>query len=114
MSKFPSICVRRRNSFDTNFFVITGTLSEDELTYLYNSCQAFVTTTVGEGFGGPIAEAALLGKVVLSPRHSSLEYLIPEDYPFVLPHEMVTLGQGPGFLLCCFQSVGIDPSGSLV
>ena len=98
---------------DTNFFVITGTLSEDELTYLYNSCQAFVTTTVGEGFGGPIAEAALLGKVVLSPRHSSLEYLIPEDYPFVLPHEMVTLGQGPGSFYAASSQWGLIQAGAL-
>lgn len=98
---------------DTDFFVITDTLSEDELTYLYDSCQAFVTTTVGEGFGGPIAEAALLGKVVLSPRHSSLESLIPKEYPFVLPHEMVTLGQGSGSFYAPSSLWGLIQAGAL-
>ena len=98
---------------DTDFFVITNTLSEGELANLYDSCQAFVTTTVGEGFGGPIAESALLGKVVLSPRHSSLESLIPEDYPFVLPHEMVTLGQGPGSFYAASSQWGLIQAGAL-
>jgi hypothetical protein len=97
----------------TDFFVITDTLSEGELTYFYDSCQAFVTTTVGEGFGGPIAEAALLGKVALSPRHSSLESLLPKDYPFVLPHEMVTLGQGPDSFYAASSQWGLIQAGAL-
>ena len=101
------------NLVDTEFFIITETLSEDELSNLYNFCQAFVTTTVGEGFGGPIAEAALLGKVFLSPRHSSLESLIPKDYSFILPHEMVTLGQGPGSFYAPSSEWGLIKAGAL-
>ena len=93
--------------------MITETLSEDELTYIYDSCQAYITTTVGEGFGGPIAEAALLGKVVLSPRHSSLKSLIPKDYPFVLPHKMVTLGQGPDSFYSASSKWGLIQAGAL-
>ena len=84
-----------RTLSNPDFIVITDNLSEDELSFFYDSSCAFVTTTVGEGFGGPIAEAALMGKVVLSPRHSSLKSIIPEDYDFILSHETVTLGQGP-------------------
>ena len=111
--KFLNFACGGENLADTDFFVITDTLSEGELAYLYNSCQAYITTTVGEGFGGPIAEAALLGKVVLSPRHSSLESLIPKDYPFVLPHEMVTLGQGPGSFYAASSQWGLIQAGAL-
>lgn len=111
--KFLQFACGEETFSDTDFFVITDTLSEGELAFLYDSCQAFVTTTVGEGFGGPIAEAALLGKVVLSPCHSSLESLIPQDYPFVLPHEMVTLGQGPSSFYAPSSLWGLIQAGAL-
>lgn len=111
--KFLNFACGGETFVDTNFFVITDNLSDEELAYLYNSCQAYITTTVGEGFGGPIAEAALLGKVVLSPRHSSLESLMPKDYPFVLPHEMVTLGQGPGSFYAASSQWGLIQAGAL-
>jgi hypothetical protein len=111
--KFLQFACGGENRLDADFFVIAETLSEGELAFLYDSCQAFVTTTVGEGFGGPIAEAALLGKAVLSPRHSSLESLLPSGYPFVLPHEMVTLGQGPDSFYAASSQWGLIQAGAL-
>lgn len=98
---------------ETDLVVITDNLSENELAYFYESSLAYITTTVGEGFGGPIAESALLGKAVLSPRHSSLKSLIPEDYPFILPHEMVTLGQGPNSFYSPSSKWGLINAGAL-
>jgi hypothetical protein len=96
-----------------NFFVITDNLSEAEMAFFYDCSCAFVTTTVGEGFGGPIAEAALMGKVVLSPRHSSIKSIIPENYEFTLAHETVTLGQGPNSFYAPSSRWGLINEGAL-
>jgi hypothetical protein len=98
---------------DAGIFVISENLSENELRYFYDSCQAFVTATVGEGFGGPIAEAALMGKPVISPKHSSLEFLLPADYPLVVPHEDVTLSQGPNSFYAVSSKWGLIKAGAL-
>ena len=50
---------------------------------------------------------------MLSPRHSSLESLIPKEYPFVLPHEMVTLGQGSGSFYAPSSLWGLIQAGAL-
>ncbi len=67
--------------------LLFGTLSEAEISGLYSLCDAYITATLGEGFGGPIVESLLHGKPFISPRHTSLEELIAPDYPFILPSE---------------------------
>lgn len=67
--------------------LVFGTLSESEISGLYSLCDAYITTSFGEGFGGPIVESILHGKPFLSPRHTSLEELIAPDYPFILASE---------------------------
>lgn len=67
--------------------LLFGTLSESEISGLYSLCDAYITTTFGEGFGGPIVESILHGKPFISPRHTSLQELIAPDYPFILASE---------------------------
>ena len=56
-------------------------LDADELRELYRVCDGYVTATYGEGFGGPVVEALILGRPVIAPRHSSLSDLLPPGYP---------------------------------
>ena len=56
-------------------------LDADELRELYRLCDGYVTATYGEGFGGPVVEALILGRPVIAPRHSSLADLLPPGYP---------------------------------
>ena len=50
-----------------------------------------LSTSLGEGFGGTILETILNGRPVLVPRHTSFQYLIPEDYKFIIKHRNITI-----------------------
>jgi hypothetical protein len=64
-----------------NVYLFHGELTEIEMNALYNheKVKVFVTATHGEGFGKPILEATLSGKVVFAPNWSGhLDFLNPE------------------------------------
>lgn len=50
-----------------------GFVSEDDLSYLYSNCSAFVFPSLYEGFGLPILEALAQGSVVFSSTGGSLK-----------------------------------------
>ena len=58
---------------------------------LYQKCRFCLSTSLGEGFGGTILETILNGRPVLVPRHTSFQYLIPEDYKFIIKHRNITI-----------------------
>ena len=66
---------------------IFGSLSEAQVASLYANSDAYVTATLGEGFGGPLIECLLNNTAYISPRHTSLAELIPPSYPFILESE---------------------------
>ena len=73
-------------------------LDREHLRALYKLCDAYVSSTYGEGFGGPIAEALALGKPVIAPRHSSLSDLLPPGYPLEVEcsrHRVALAGNPP-------------------
>lgn len=53
-----------------NVFWIPDTLPQ--LAPLYRSCDCFVTSTLGEGFGHPIAEAMASGLKVITPKSTGM------------------------------------------
>lgn len=59
-------------------------LSDAGITELLQESDCYVTATLGEGFGGPIMEAIIAGTPVISPRHTGIMDLLPEDYPLVI------------------------------
>jgi len=61
-----------------NVYVLHGDLSDSEMNSLYNhpKIKAHITFTKGEGYGRPLAEAALSQKVVVAPNYSGhLDFL---------------------------------------
>lgn len=52
--------------------VLTGFVSDEELSHIYNTCDAFFFPSLYEGFGLPILEALLAGCCVLAGNNSSL------------------------------------------
>jgi glycosyltransferase involved in cell wall biosynthesis len=52
--------------------IFTGRVSDEELTLLYKSCDAFVYPSLYEGFGLPVLEAMSLGAPVITSNISSL------------------------------------------
>ena len=49
------------------FIVINDILNKRDMDDIYSASSAFITCTRGEGFGLPLAEAAINGNIVLSP-----------------------------------------------
>jgi len=47
-----------------------------DMSYLYRSCNAYITTDLGEAWSGPTQEAMLCGLPTIAPRHSGhLDYM---------------------------------------
>lgn len=65
-------------------YALIGTQDEDELHQLYANAVAFVSPTLGEGFGGTIVEAAIANTPPIVARHTACTSLIPADYPYAL------------------------------
>jgi tetratricopeptide (TPR) repeat protein len=64
--------------------LLDATLTEDELAHLMGAADCYVTTTLGEGFGGPVIEALTARVPVIAPRHTGLCDLLAEDYPLTV------------------------------
>jgi glycosyltransferase involved in cell wall biosynthesis len=80
---------RRAGIVETGVWFVNERMSEEQIQALFFSCDAYCTATYGEGFGGPIAEALLLGKPVLSPTHTSIIDLLGAEYALAIdsaPH----------------------------
>jgi glycosyltransferase involved in cell wall biosynthesis len=52
--------------------IITGPVSDDDKTWYYKNCSAFVFPSIAEGFGLPVIEAMYFGKPVFLARSTSL------------------------------------------
>jgi len=54
-------------------------IPEKEMVSLYHNCDVYITTTRGEGFGLPIAKAALSGKPLIVPNRGGHNYFVPDS-----------------------------------
>jgi glycosyltransferase involved in cell wall biosynthesis len=52
--------------------IITGPISDDDKSWYYKNCEAFVFPSIAEGFGLPVIEAMYFGKPVFLSTHTSL------------------------------------------
>lgn len=68
-------------------YFVYDRLTDLQLAALTKSSDALVSATFGEGFGGPIAEALILGVPVITPNHTSLRDLVGDDYPLAVASE---------------------------
>tara|TARA_Y100000592_G_scaffold88089_1_gene143420 strand:- start:670 stop:1968 length:1299 start_codon:yes stop_codon:yes gene_type:complete len=68
-------------------YFIHGDLSEKQMNHLYNhsKVRAHISFTKGEGYGRPLAEASMSGKLVIAPKWSGhLDFLNPK-FTILLP-----------------------------
>ena len=90
-------------------------LGLEDLRSLYAMSDAYVTTTFGEGFGGPVVEALTYHRPVIAPRHSSLTDLLPPDDPLQVDHAMNRIGLiGNSPIYPHDSSWGVPTRGALV
>jgi len=77
---------------DARIGIIADTLSDAELTELFQTSDAYVSTSFGEGFGGPIIEAIVNDRPVIVPRHTAMCDYIAPDYPLIVASERRVIG----------------------
>ena len=73
--------------------VLTGFVSEDDLTCLYNLCTAFVFPSWHEGFGLPALEAMSCGRAVIGANTSSVPEVIGRADALFDPHDEAAIAK---------------------
>lgn len=73
-----------------NIYLIHGELTDEEMNQLNNDpkVKAFVSFTKGEGYGRPLAEAAITGKPVIAPNWSGHKDFLHPDYNILVGGEL--------------------------
>lgn len=98
-----------------NIYFTCDSLSAGMLRSLESACDAFVTTSFGEGLGLGLFESLLAGKPVICAKHTSFEELLPADYPYFLETEFANFGVAdPVGVYPISARWGVPVEGSLV
>ncbi|OUV98768.1 MAG: hypothetical protein CBD16_09475 [Betaproteobacteria bacterium TMED156] len=76
--------VRTYKKKKQNIIVILDYLSQEKINYLFERCDAFCLTSLGEGFSLPTSMAAAAGKPVICPRYGGhVDYIDPDNKYFI-------------------------------
>jgi len=81
--------------FPRDYHPIRG-VSDQAMNEMYNACDIYLTTTLGEGWGLPVTEAMASGLPVVAPCHTSLREIA---------------GDGRAILYECRDRIWVDNSG---
>ena len=73
-----------------NVYLLHGSLSNEEMNYLYNhpKVKAMVSFTHGEGFGRPLLEFSMIGKPIICSGWSGQLDFLQQDKSILLPGEL--------------------------
>jgi len=73
-----------------NIYLLHGEMTDDEMNQLNNDdkIKAFVSFTKGEGYGRPLAEAAITGKPVITTNWSGHKDFLNPDYNILIGGEL--------------------------
>ena len=78
-----------------NVYLLHGSLSKEEMNYLYNhpKVKSMVSMTHGEGFGRPLLEFSMVGKPIIAPGWSGQLDFLDKDKAILLPGELKQVPQ---------------------
>tara|TARA_R110000824_G_scaffold823_2_gene5075 strand:+ start:369 stop:1652 length:1284 start_codon:yes stop_codon:yes gene_type:complete len=96
-----------------NIYILHGEMTDDEMNQLNNDnkVKAFVSFTKGEGYGRPLAEAAITGKPVITTNWSGHTDFLHPDYNVLIGGELKNVHESAAnqFLLKESQWFNINP-----
>ena len=72
--------------------LINEAIPDSLMQQLFRRCDAFVSATFGEGFGGPIVEALQQACPIIVPRHTGIADLVAENYPLIIKTKSMIVG----------------------
>ena len=76
--------VRVRSKKKQNIIVILDYLNQEKINYLFDRCDVFCLTSLGEGFSLPTSMAAALGKPIICPKYGGhIDYISPGNKYFI-------------------------------
>jgi len=70
-----------KHNLEKNVLMI-GEVNDNEKSWLYQNCQAFLFPSLAEGFGMPVIEAMSLGKLVIAQNTTSLPEIAGPDISY--------------------------------
>jgi glycosyltransferase involved in cell wall biosynthesis len=76
-----------KRHYRSRIYTLTGTYTEREMARIYRSCDAYVTSSRGEGWNLPMCEAAACGLPVVAPRNSAHAELLDDTTAFMFDTE---------------------------
>ena len=95
-----------------NIYLLHGDMTDEEMNKLNNDSKvkAFISFTKGEGYGRPLAEAAITGKPVITTNWSGHKDFIHPDYNVLIGGELTNVHPSSAnqFLLAESQWFSID------
>ena len=95
-----------------NIYLLHGEMTDEEMNKLNNDSKvkAFISFTKGEGYGRPLAEAAITGKPVITTNWSGHKDFIHPDYNVLIGGELTNVHPSSAnqFLLAESQWFSID------
>lgn len=71
--------------------LVTGSVTEAEMNWLYRNCRLFICLSLDEGFGLPPVESAILGSPVLVSDIAVFKETLGDYATFVSPHDEVAI-----------------------
>jgi glycosyltransferase involved in cell wall biosynthesis len=77
---------------DTHAYVMVARLDSAEMAALSRRTDAFLTTTLGEGFGLGTFESLAAERPAICPRHTAFSELLAPDYPYFLDTSWEAVG----------------------
>jgi len=73
------------NSMNARVYSLKGRFSESGLADIFRSSNAYVSSSLGEGWNLPLCEAAACGLPVIAPQHSAHAELLSHDIAYLYP-----------------------------
>ena len=84
-------------AFPGNFSVSNGGMPRHLMIGLYQLCDAFITTHLGEGWGLTVSEAMACGLPIVAPNNTTMPELLRADYPYLYPMTDLVRKDDSGF-----------------